>query len=70
MTAHDEGETLRRVIRQKCVYCCGGSTREAARCTSEDCPLWPYRPQFTGRKGNRKGNIQISIQMVLEEDGR
>ena len=44
-----EGEALRHAIRQKCLYCCGGSIKVAAGCTSEDCPLWPYRPQFAPR---------------------
>lgn len=64
-----ESETLRRVIVKKCVYCCGGSIKEAARCTSEDCPLWPYRPQFTPRKPKNKGTVQISMNMLLDMQG-
>ena len=67
--ARDESETLRRVIFRKCVYCCGGSTKEAARCTSEDCTLRPYRPQFIRRKPRKKDAVQITVQMILETNG-
>ena len=67
--ARDESETLRRVIVRKCVYCCGGSTKEAARCTSEDCPLWPYRPQVIRRKPRKKDAVQITMRMVFEAKG-
>ena len=60
-----EGEALRHAIRQKC----GGSIKVAAGCTSEDCPLWPYRPQFAPRKPKNKGTVQISMHMVLEMQG-
>ena len=64
-----EGEALRHAIRQKCLYCCGSSIKVAAGCTSEDCPLWPYRPQFAPRKPKNKGTVQISMHMVLEMQG-
>jgi hypothetical protein len=34
---------LLKVIRAKCVECCGGSRAEVARCALTDCLLWPYR---------------------------
>ena len=57
---------LTSVIRRKCVYCCGGSIREAARCTSEECPLWAYRPKAPQRPKRGKGVVQITMRMYLE----
>jgi len=30
-------------IREKCLECCGGGTREVEFCTSPDCPLYVLR---------------------------
>lgn len=67
----DDSGKLLRVIRQKCIYCCGGSTKEAARCTSEECPLWAYRPQSTppAQRRRSRGTVQITMSMVLETKG-
>ena len=32
-----------KVIREKCIDCCCGSTYEVDLCTAEKCPLWPWR---------------------------
>ena len=32
-----------KVIRGKCLDCCGGSAGEVRKCTATGCPLWPYR---------------------------
>lgn len=32
-----------KVIREKCLDCCGGSTGEVRQCPVTKCPLWPYR---------------------------
>lgn len=32
-----------KVIREKCLDCCCGSTHEVKLCTAERCPLWPWR---------------------------
>ena len=34
---------LLRVIRRKCIDCCGGSFKEVRLCTSYTCPLYPLR---------------------------
>ncbi len=39
---HEPGPLL-RVIRAKCIDCSGGSEREARKCTTIGCALWPYR---------------------------
>jgi len=39
---HEPGPLL-RVIRAKCIDCSGGSEREAGKCTTIGCALWPYR---------------------------
>ena len=44
-----------RVLRAKCVDCCGGNEAEVRRCHITDCDLWPYRlgkNPFSGHKGN------------------
>lgn len=64
-----EREDLLRAIRRKCVYCCGGSVKEAARCRSEECPLWKYRPAFAQRQKKRKGAVQITMRMLFETKG-
>ena len=30
-------------VREKCLDCCGGSSREVKACPSHECPLWEYR---------------------------
>src|SRR5258708_28311280 len=38
-----EPAPLLRVLRAKCIDCCGGSESEARKCTAIGCALWPYR---------------------------
>lgn len=36
--------SLLKIIRSKCLDCCGGIPSEVRQCTSEHtCALWPYR---------------------------
>jgi hypothetical protein len=32
-----------KAIRDHCLDCCGGTTKEVTLCTAVDCPLWEYR---------------------------
>ena len=32
-----------KVIRDKCLDCCGGSSKEVELCPVEKCPLWKWR---------------------------
>lgn len=32
-----------KVIRAKCIDCCGGNATEARKCVAVTCPLWPFR---------------------------
>ena len=32
-----------KVIRNKCLDCCGGSSKEVELCPIETCPLWRWR---------------------------
>lgn len=32
-----------KVIRDKCLECCGGSSKEVELCSVEKCPLWRFR---------------------------
>lgn len=34
---------LLKVIRSKCIDCCGGEQNEVRMCTAVGCQLWPYR---------------------------
>lgn len=36
-------EMLLKVMRRYCLLCCGGSKNMVKACTSQDCPLHPYR---------------------------
>jgi len=36
-------QSLLKVIREKCLDCCGGSASEVRKCVCVSCPLWPYR---------------------------
>jgi hypothetical protein len=54
----------RKAIRDYCVWCSGGNTKEPANCQSTSCPLWPFRrdpirnPETvpTGPAGTRTGS--------------
>lgn len=35
--------TPMKAIRAKCLDCCCGSFQEVRLCTSQKCPLYPYR---------------------------
>ena len=43
-----------KVIRAKCVDCCGGVKSEVDACTATRCPLHPYR---MGTNPNRKPRV-------------
>ena len=32
-----------KAIREKCMDCCCGQTKEVKMCPSKNCPLYPYR---------------------------
>lgn len=32
-----------QAIRQKCLWCCEGSSHEVALCPAKPCPSWPFR---------------------------
>ena len=36
-------ESYPKIIRAKCIDCCGGVASEVRKCVSIDCPLWPLR---------------------------
>jgi hypothetical protein len=46
---------LLKVIREKCIDCCGGQVGEVRNCVTKTCALWPYR-MATNPFSNRKGN--------------
>jgi hypothetical protein len=40
---HTSTLTPLQAIRQKCLWCCEGSTHEVALCPAKACPLWAFR---------------------------
>jgi len=34
----------RKLLQAKCLECCNFDRKEASKCTSELCPIWPIRP--------------------------
>jgi hypothetical protein len=36
-------ESYPKIIRAKCLDCCGGQPSEVRKCVLIDCPLWPVR---------------------------
>lgn len=34
---------LVKIMREKCIECCGFEISEVRKCVSTTCPLWPYR---------------------------
>lgn len=34
---------IMKVIRKKCLNCCGYQVGEVRKCAATDCALWPYR---------------------------
>lgn len=52
-------EALLKVMRRYCLRCCCGSKNLVKACTSDDCPLHPYR--------NCTALVQIDISALLDE---
>lgn len=48
--------TRTQAIRHKCLDCCCGSHAEVKRCTSQKCPLFPYRMGYA-RSGKHSNGI-------------
>jgi len=49
-----------KVMRAKCLDCCGDQPSEVLKCSAIDCDNWPYRmgtDPFTKRTGN-VGNLK------------
>jgi hypothetical protein len=38
------GRSRKAAMQSFCVECCGYEFQEVRRCTSSECPLFPYRP--------------------------
>ena len=55
-------EMLLKVMRRYCLRCCGGSKNLVKACTSQDCPLHPYR--------NCTALTQIDMLALLSEKKR
>ena len=41
-----EKTPLLKAVRAKCLDCCSGQQSEVRKCTSFDCPLWPFRMRW------------------------
>ena len=57
--ANEKAMTPLKAIREKCLDCSCGNATEVARCTFENCPLWPMR---MGKNPYRK-----TVQYTEEE---
>lgn len=48
-----------KIVRLKCMDCCGGQAAEVRRCTAFKCPLWAYRMGGSSTsKAQRDANMQ------------
>ena len=62
-----------KAIRAKCLDCCCGHPSEVRLCTTEKCPLHPYRmgkrPKAGGdtREGSNSADAQESSHIFAEE---
>ena len=52
-----------KVIREKCMDCCGNQWKEVELCTAELCPLWPWR---FGKNPYRKPRTEAQIKAAKE----
>ena len=43
-------DNLWKAIREKCLDCCAGSTKEVDKCTLKRCPLYHYRYGMSEKK--------------------
>ena len=57
---------LLRVIRRKCIDCCGGSFKEVRLCTSYTCPLYQLR---LGKNPGRRPSKRTEQQLQALRDG-
>ena len=66
---------LYRLIRENCVDCCGGSTKEVELCPIKTCPLFLHRfgkdpaPAKGGKWHGKKikGNTQVDLNSNGED---
>ena len=49
-----------RAIRENCLDCSGGSSKEVALCVIPNCSLYPYR--FAGRKDIEESGERLIIE--------
>ncbi len=53
-----------KVIRAKCIDCCGGSLIAVSECTLERCPLWPWR---MGKNPYRKPPTEAQLEAARKK---
>lgn len=52
---------ISKIIRKKCIDCCGGQVGEVAKCVCITCPLWVYRMgknPFLSEKRKESNNLK------------
>lgn len=54
-----------KVVREKCLDCCGNQEKEVRLCTATHCALWPYRMGSCGTKRRQAANEEV--RKMLEE---
>lgn len=62
-----EGNPILKVIKAKCVDCCGGREFEVRKCVLITCPNWPYR---MGANPFRKSDVTDEERARRIEHGR
>jgi hypothetical protein len=55
---------LLKIIREKCLDCCGNNEAEVRRCTCVTCPLWPVR---MSKNPMRSREISDEQRTILSE---
>ena len=50
-----EPAPILRIVRQKCLDCCGGLPSEVRRCTAIACPLWAIRMSSNPFRSRTRG---------------
>lgn len=56
-----------KVIRSKCLDCCGGADSEVRRCPATTCELWPYRMAtnpFSGREMTDEQRAAAAVRLA------
>ena len=57
-----------KVVREKCLDCCGQQSKEVTLCTAFKCALWPYRMGSCGKTRRESANEEARKVLYGVED--